>query len=317
VHRMDSIETANPLLDLTQGVRSGRERLARWMAFICAAVTVLITGGIITVLLVNAAEFFADWPVWDFLTGTKWSPAIEPVEYGVLPLVCGTLIITAGSAIIALPLGVAAAVYLSEYARPRVRAVVKPCLEILAGVPTVVYGYFALVYVTPGLKSVFPTISTFNTLSASIVVGIMIIPFVASISEDAIRAVPKSLRMAGYGLGASKFSVIVRIVIPAAFSGIIASFILALSRAIGETMAVTIAAGQTPRLVNLLNLDETFLRPAETMTAAMVNIGMSDVTGDSLAYRSLFAIGLVLFCMTFLMNILGSWVTSRFREKYE
>ena len=314
---MDSIETANPLLDLTQGVRTGRERLARWMAFICAAVTVLITGGIITVLLVNAAEFFADWPVWDFLTGTKWSPAIEPVEYGVLPLVCGTLIITAGSAIIALPLGVAAAVYLSEYARPRVRAVVKPCLEILAGVPTVVYGYFALVYVTPGLKSVFPTISTFNTLSASIVVGIMIIPFVASISEDAIRAVPKSLRMAGYGLGASKFSVIVRIVIPAAFSGIIASFILALSRAIGETMAVTIAAGQTPRLVNLLNLDETFLRPAETMTAAMVNIGMSDVTGDSLAYRSLFAIGLVLFCMTFLMNILGSWVTSRFREKYE
>ena len=314
---MDSIETAKALLDLTQGVRTGRERLARWMAFICAAATVLITGGIITVLLVNAAEFFADWPVWDFLTGTKWSPAIEPVEYGVLPLVCGTLIITAGSAIIALPLGVAAAVYLSEYARPRVRAVVKPCLEILAGVPTVVYGYFALVYVTPALKGVFPTISTFNTLSASIVVGIMIIPFVASISEDAIRAVPKSLRMAGYGLGASKFSVIIRILIPAAFSGIIASFILALSRAIGETMAVTIAAGQTPRLVNLLNLDDTFLRPAETMTAAMVNIGMSDVTGDSLAYRSLFAIGLVLFCMTFLMNILGSWVTSRFREKYE
>ena len=314
---MDGVETTEAMLDLTRGIRTGRERLARWVAFICAALTVLITGGIITVLLVNAVEFFVDWPVWDFLTGTKWSPAIEPVDYGVLPLISGTLVITLGSAIIALPLGVAAAVYLSEYARPRVRAVVKPCLEILAGVPTVVYGYFALVYVTPALKGVFPTISTFNTLSASIVVGIMIIPFVASISEDAIRAVPKSLRMAGYGLGASKFSVIIRILIPAAFSGIIASFILALSRAIGETMAVTIAAGQTPRLVNLLNLDDTFLRPAETMTAAMVNIGMSDVTGDSLAYRSLFAIGLVLFCMTFLMNILGSWVTSRFREKYE
>ena len=314
---MNSIETPNPPLDLTRGVHSGRERIARWSAFTCAAVTVLTTAGIITVLVVHAAEFFADWSVWDFLTDTKWSPAIEPVEFGVLPLVCGTLIITVGAAIIALPLGVAAAVYLSEYARPRVRAVVKPCLEILAGVPTVVYGYFALVYITPGLKGIFPTISTFNTLSASIVVGIMIIPFVASISEDAIRAVPKSLRMAGYGLGASKFSVVVRVVIPAAFSGIIASFILALSRAIGETMAVTIAAGQSPRLANLLDLEDTFLQPAETMTAAMVNIGMSDVTGDSLAYRSLFAIGLLLFCMTFVMNIFGAWVTSRFREKYE
>ena len=311
------MERAKTPLELTRGVHPARERLARSAAFFCAAVTVLTTAGIITVLLVNAAEFFADWPVWDFLTGTKWSPAIEPVEYGVLPLVYGTLIVTLGSAVIALPLGVAAAVYLSEYARPKVRAVVKPLLEILAGVPTVVYGYFALVYVTPALKNIFPTISTFNTLSASIVVGIMIIPFVASISEDAIRAVPRSLRMAGYALGASKFSVVIRVVIPAAFSGITASFILALSRAIGETMAVTIAAGQTPRLANPLNLAETFLRPAETMTAAMVNIGMSDVTGDSLAYRSLFAIGLVLFGMTFLMNILGAWVTSRFREKYE
>ena len=314
---MDTTDNADLPLDLTRGVHLGRERFARSAVFVCAAVTVLTTGGIIAVLLIHAAEFFADWSVWDFLTGTQWSPAIEPVQYGVLPLVCGTLVITLGSAIIALPLGVAAAVYLSEYARPKVRAVVKPMLEILAGVPTVVYGYFALVYITPWLKNVFPSISTFNTLSASIVVGIMIIPFVASISEDAIRAVPKSLRMAGYGLGATRFSVVVRVVIPAAFSGIIASFILALSRAIGETMAVTIAAGQSPRIANLLNLEDTFLRPIETMTAAMVNIGMSDVTGDSLAYRSLFAIGLVLFCMTFMMNILGSWVTSRFREKYE
>lgn len=314
---MNSTDDNIPSLDLTRGVQPGRERIVRSAVFLCAAMTVLTTGGIISVLVVHAADFFADYPVWDFLTGTKWSPAIEPVSYGVLPLVCGTLVIMIGSAIIALPLGLAAAVYLSEYAGPRVRAVVKPVLEILAGVPTVVYGYFALVYITPALRGVFPSISTFNTLSASIVVAIMIIPFVASISEDAIRAVPKSLRMGGYALGASKFSVIVRVVIPAGFSGIIASFILALSRAIGETMAVTIAAGQSPRLANLLNLEDTFLQPAETMTAAMVNIGMSDVTGDSLAYRSLFAIGLVLFCMTFAMNVLGSWVTSRFQEKYE
>ncbi len=314
---MDALQTAKPSLDLTRAVHPGRELFARAGVFSCAAVTVLVTGGIIAVLLFNALEFFADWPVWDFLTGRKWSPAIEPVEYGVLPLISGTLVVTLGSAIIALPLGVAAAVYLSEYARPKVRAVLKPLLEILAGVPTVVYGYFALVYITPALGRIFPAISTFNALSASIVVGIMIIPFVASISEDALRAVPRSLRMAGYGLGASKVSVVIRVVIPAAFSGIVASFVLAFSRAIGETMAVTIAAGQSPRLANLLNLQETLLRPIETMTAAMVNIGMSDVTGDSLAYRSLFAIGLVLFCITFLMNIIGSCVTSRYREKYE
>lgn len=304
-------------LDLTQAVHPRRERAIRGIAFLCAAITILVTGGIIAVLLFNAADFFADWPVWKFLTGTKWSPAIEPVEFGVLPLISGTLVITLGSAMIALPLGVASAVYLSEYARPRVRSIVKPFLEILSGVPTVVYGYFALVYITPALGHVFPTISTFNALSASIVVGIMIIPFVASISEDAMRAVPMSLRMAGYALGGSKFSVIIRVVVPAAFSGIIASFVLALSRAIGETMAVTIAAGQTPRMPELLNLHETMLRPIETMTAAMVNIGISDVTGTSLAYRSLFAIGLVLFCMTFTMNVIGSYVTSRYREKYE
>jgi len=304
-------------LDLTRAIHPTSERMVRWAVRACAALTVVITGGIVLVLLVNALDFFVAWPVWKFLTGTNWSPAIEPVSFGVLPLVSGTLVVMVGSALIALPLGVAAAVYLSEYASPRVRAVVKPFLEVLAGVPTVVYGYFALVYITPALRDVFPTISTFNALSASIVVGIMIIPFVASISEDAMRSVPRSLRMAGYAMGDRKFSVVIRVVIPAALSGIIASFILALSRAIGETMAVTIAAGQSPRLISLLNLDETMLRPIETMTAAMVNIGISDVTGDSPAYRSLFAIGLVLFAMTFLMNILGAWVTGRYREKYE
>ena len=313
---LDGVEI-NSGLDLRRAVHPGRERLVRGVAFLCAIVTVLLTGGIIVVLLVNAAEFFSKWPIWRFLTDTKWSPAIEPVEYGVVPLISGTLVVTLGAAVIALPLGVAAAVYLSEFANPKVRGIVKPVLEILAGVPTVVYGYFALVYITPALGHIFPSISTFNALSASIVVGIMIIPLVASVSEDAMRAVPRSLRMAGYGLGGSKFSVVIRVVIPAAFSGIVASFILAFSRAIGETMAVTIAAGQSPRMANLLDLEETLLRPIETMTAAMVNIGMSDVTGDSVAYRSLFAIGLVLFCITFLVNIIGSYVTSRYREKYE
>ena len=269
------------------------------------------------VLFVNAAKFFAEQPIGSFLTGTSWSPAIEPFEFGILPLISGTLVITIGAAAVSLPLGVATAVYLSEFARPKVRAVIKPFLEILAGIPTVVYGYFALVYITPALARIFPSISTFNALSASIVVGVMIIPLIASISEDAMRAVPNSLRMAGYGMGARKFSVVLRVIIPAAISGIIASFILALSRAIGETMAVTIAAGQTPRMANIFDLDQTLLRPIETMTAAMVNIGISDVAGDSLAYKSLFAIGLVLFVMTFIMNILGSFVTSNVREKYE
>ncbi|MBS3733657.1 MAG: phosphate ABC transporter permease subunit PstC [Phycisphaerae bacterium] len=307
----------NAKLDLTEPIRPGAERVVRWLVFVCAVLTVLITGGIVVVLLVNAFGFFADIPVWEFLSGTRWSPAIQPAEFGVLPLISGTLVITVGSAAIALPLGVAAAVYLSEYARPGIRKVLKPLLEILAGVPTVVYGYLALVYITPALARIFPTISTFNALSASIVVGIMIIPLVASISEDAMRAVPHSLRMASYGLGASKFSTIVRVVIPAAFSGIVASFILALSRAIGETMAVTIAAGQNPKLLSLLNLDETMLGPIETMTAAMVNIGTSELEGEATAYKSLFAIGLTLFCITFLMNIIGALVTSRYKEQYE
>lgn len=305
------------MFDLTQPIQRRRENLYRVFILICAVITVLITGGIITVLLINAGKFFVDQSIWSFLSGTRWSPAIEPYEFGILPLISGTLVVTIGAAVISLPLGVATAVYLSEFARPKVRAVIKPFLEILAGIPTVVYGYFALVYITPALAKIFPSISTFNALSASIVVGIMIIPFIASISEDAMRAVPKSLRMAGYGLGARKFSVVVRVIVPAAISGIIASFILAISRAIGETMAVTIAAGQTPRMANILNLDETLLSPIETMTAAMVNIGISDVAGDSLAYKSLFAIGVVLFAITFLMNIFGSLATSKFREKYE
>jgi phosphate transport system permease protein len=262
-------------------------------------------------------DFFRSVSIFEFLTRTRWSPTIKPTQFGVLPLISGTLTFTLCTALIALPVGLLAAIYLSEYASEKVRGIMKPALEILAGIPTVVYGYFALVYITPLLRRIFPGISTFNVLSASIVVAIMIIPTVASISEDAMRAVPNSLRLAGYGLGVTKFQVSTTIVLPAALSGIVSSFILGISRAIGETMAVTIAGGNLSRIVNPLKPAEAFLQPIQTMTAAMVEIGTSDVTGDSVAYKSLFAIGLTLFLLTLVLNIISQFIKSRYREKYE
>jgi len=283
---------------------------------ICAFVSVLTTIGVIITLLVEAGGFFSKVSIISFFTGTRWSPMIKPVEFGVLPLISGTLAFTFSTALLGLPTGLLAAIYLSEYANKSFRAVVKPALEVLAGIPTVVYGYFALVYITPLLRNIFPAIRTFNILSASIVVGIMIIPTVASISEDALRAVPFSLREAGYGLGATRFKVTTTIVIPAALSGIVSSFILGISRAIGETMAVTIAGGNLARMINPLKPASIFLEPVQTMTAAMVEIGMSDVTGDSLAYKSLFAIGLTLFIITLVLNLISQYLKSKFREKY-
>ena len=304
-------------LDLSQtgAHRTMRESVARWIFFGCAVLTVLATIGIIVVLVTNSLDFFAEYSPLDFVTGTRWSPTIKD-EFGILPLLSGTLIITFGSATIALPVGVATAVYLSEFASPRVRGIIKPFLEVLAGVPTVVYGYFALVYITPAFQYFMPQMSTFNATSAAVVVGIMIIPFVSSISEDAMHAVPDSLRQASYGLGATKFHTTVKVVIPAAISGIISSFILAFSRAIGETMAVTIAAGQTARLFDPTAPQEMLLMPVQTMTAAMVNLGRSDVSGQSLAYRSLFAVGLALFVITFAMNLIGEYVSAKYQEKY-
>ncbi|WP_262180840.1 phosphate ABC transporter permease subunit PstC [Haloarcula laminariae] len=296
--------------------RSGREQLYRGIFLTCGILSVLTTVGIIVALLSDAVAFWSAVPITDFLLGTEWSPDIGGT-YGVLPLVSGTLIITFGSALISLPIGVLTAIYLSEYASDRVRSILKPTLEILAGVPTVVYGFFALVYITPLLEGAFPTISTFNALSASIVVGIMIIPMVSSISEDAMSSVPDSLREASYGLGATKFEVSTTVVVPAAVSGIVSSFILALSRAIGETMAVTIAAGAKSRLVNPLDPGAAFLDSVETMTAAMINIGKSDVDPGSTTYKSLFAIGLTLFAITFAMNVVSNLVAQRYREEYE
>ncbi|SFG52259.1 phosphate transport system permease protein [Halopelagius inordinatus] len=311
--------------DLTrQTENSPRELLTRSFFFLCAALSVVTTVSIVALLVTEAAKFFTitaplmgiegqTASIVEFLTGTTWQ--INSQEFGVLALVSATLLITIGSAIIALPLGVATAIYLSEYASKQARSVLKPALEILAGVPTVVYGFFALIYITPALEVVLPSIGTFNLLSASIVVGIMIIPMVASISEDAMSAVPDELRQAGYGMGATKFDVSTGVVVPAALSGIFSSFILALSRAIGETMAVTVAAGSQAKFLNPLN-PASFLEGALPMTAAMVQLLTGDITGGGLAYRSLFAIGLVLFVITLVMNLISDIVAQRYREEY-
>ncbi|MDQ2054772.1 MULTISPECIES: phosphate ABC transporter permease subunit PstC [Halobellus] len=316
----DELET-----DLTrQTENSPRELLTRTFFFLCAALSIVTTISIVVLLVTEAAKFFTitaplmgvtgeTASLVDFLTGTTWQ--INSGEFGVLALVSATLMITIGSAVIAIPLGVATAIYLSEYASQRARSVLKPALEILAGVPTVVYGFFALIYITPALATVIPQIGTFNMLSASIVVGIMIIPMVASISEDAMSAVPDDLRQAGYGMGATKFDVATGIVVPAALSGIFSSFILALSRAIGETMAVTIAAGSRAQFLNPVN-PASFLEGSLPMTAAMVQLLLGDITGGGLAYRSLFAIGLVLFVITLVMNVISDFVAQRYREEY-
>jgi phosphate transport system permease protein len=311
--------------DLTRRTENAlQELLTRSFFFLCAALSIVTTISIVVLLVTEAAKFFTltaplvgvtgeTASIVEFLTGTTWQ--IHNQEFGVLALVSSTLMVTIGSAVIALPLGVATAIYLSEYASPQLRSVLKPALEILAGVPTVVYGFFALVYITPLFKPILPSIGTFNMLSASIVVGIMIIPMVASISEDAMSAVPEELRQAGYGMGATKFDVSTGIVVPAALSGIVSSFILALSRAIGETMAVTIAAGSQAQFLNPLN-PASYLEGALPMTAAMVQLLTGDITGGGLAYRSLFAIGLTLFVITLVMNIISDVVAQRYREEY-
>jgi len=283
----------------------------------CAFISIVTTISIVLVLMVETTDFFREVSIKEFVLGFRWSPTIKPTSFGIWPLVSGTLYFTFVTALIALPTGLLAAVFLSEYAGRRLRSTIKPALEILAGIPTVVYGYFALVYITPLLRTLMPGIKTFNVLSASIVVAIMIIPTVASISEDAIRAVPQSLRQAGLGLGVTKFQITTTIVLPASLSGIISSFILGISRAIGETMAVTIAGGNLARLVNPFKSAEALLKPIQTMTAAIVEIGMSDVTGDSTAYKSLFAVGFTLFLMTLTLNVVSQIIKSRYQEKYQ
>ncbi|MDZ7849745.1 MAG: phosphate ABC transporter permease subunit PstC [Halodesulfurarchaeum sp.] len=316
-----------PDLSGNRGFQALRERIYAAVFFAFAAATVLTTVAIFITLLGDALQFFTAYSPIAFLTGMDWSPSLEPVSFGVLPLVFGTLVVTATAAVIAIPVGTLTAVYLSEYAPERTRAVLKPLLEILAGVPTVIYGFFALVYVTPLIDFFFPGVSTFNVLSASLMVGIMTIPMVSSISEDAMSAVPDSLRQAGYGMGATKYEVTTDIILPAATSGIVSSYILAISRAIGETMIVTVAMGmqssipvvQTAEILGVgipfVHPGEVFLNSGQTMTAAMVQIANSDIAGGTQAYRSLFAIGLTLFAITLLMNVVSNVISERYREE--
>jgi phosphate transport system permease protein len=291
--------------------RLWQERGVRGVLFACGGVSILTTAGIVVVLVWESLGFFAEVSPWEFLTGTQWTPLFKPQNFGVLPLVAGSMLVAVGASLIALPVGLASAIYLAEYAPSRARKILKPVLEVLAGIPTVVYGYFALTFITPMIRQVFPGTGVFNAASAAIVVGIMIIPMVASLSEDAIFAVPRSLREAAYGLGANKFETVTRVVVPASLSGIVASFILAISRAIGETMAVTLAAGATPKLtVNPLE-------SIQTMTAYIVQVSLGDTPFGTIEYRTIFAVGLLLFVITLSMNILSRIVLRRFREVYE
>jgi len=293
------------------GARRRKEVIIRNVLFAFSAVSILTTIGIVFALVREAFGFFREVSVFEFLTGTEWTPLFRPPRFGVLPLIAGSVLIAAGAALVALPVGLAAAIYLSEYAHGRVRRIIKPMLEILAGVPTVVYGYFALTFVTPLLRSIWPQVEVFNGASAALVMGVMIIPMVSSLSEDALSAVPRALREGAYALGATRFEVATRTVVPAALSGIFASFILAISRAIGETMIVTIAAGLTPKLT--LNPFESI----ETMTAYIASTAAGDVPHGTVEYQTIFAVALTLFAITLLMNIISNVVLARYREVYE
>jgi phosphate transport system permease protein len=286
------------------------EYLIEWTLFLCALLSIGTTAGIIVVLAIETLAFFREVPVMEFLFGTEWTPLFATPRFGVLPLVAGTALVSSIAMVVALPMGLLSAIYLSEYADPRIRRAVKPVLEILAGIPTVVYGYFALLFVTPILQRFIPGLAGFNALGPGIVMGIMILPLVSSLAEDAMQAVPRGLREGSYALGATKMQTSIRVVVPAALSGITAAFILAASRAIGETMIVAIAAGQQPRLT------WNPMVPIETMTAYIVQVSMGDTPQGTLEYRTIFAVGALLFLSTFVLNLASAWLRERFRQEY-
>jgi|TARA_B110000438_G_scaffold50248_1_gene50756 phosphate transport system permease protein len=279
---------------------------------LCASVTVVTTLGIVAILLFEGLSFFKEVSAFEFFTGTKWTPLFTSKGFGVLPLVSGTLLIGIGAALVALPLGTLTAIFLSEYASPRVRSILKPSVEVLSGIPTVVYGYFALTFISPFIKGyIWPDAGPYMAISAIIVVGIMIVPIIASISDDALRAVPKELREAAYGVGANRLEVTTRVAFPAALSGIVASYILAISRAIGETMAVTIAAGARP------NLTANPFEAVQTMTAYIVSVSLGDTPHGTIEFKTIFAVGLTLFFMTLIMNLISARITRKYREVYD
>ena len=300
-----------PQEDLTQQIyNSPKERAIKYLLGACALVSVLTTIGIAAVLIIESIPFFRTVSLAEFFGDTRWTPQFANKHFGIWALLSGTVLVTVISAVVALPIGLASAIFISEYASKWVRKTLKPGLELLAGVPTVVYGYFALTFVTPLLQTFIPGLGVYNALSGGIVVGIMIIPMVASLSEDALQAVPDSLAQAAYALGATKFETVLSVNVPAAFSGIMASFILAISRAIGETMIVTLAAGATPKMT---------LNPAEsiqTMTAFIVQVSKGDTPQGTIVYQSIFAVGLVLFLITLVMNIIANRITLHYQERY-
>ena len=310
-----AITTSSPVIARqTTGALARRrvfEQLIHAFLFVCAGISVVTTVSIVVVLLVESVQFFFDVSIFEFFTETRWTPLLKPKHFGILPLLSGTMLIAVGSALVSIPIGLGTAVYLSEYAPSRLREVLKPVVEVLAGIPSVVYGYFAIVTISPFVRSMFPSAGPFNAASACVVVGIMTLPMVISLSEDALRAVPRSLRQGAYALGATKYDVTVQVVVPAAMSGIVASFLLAISRAIGETMAVTLAAGATPRAT--LNPLESI----QTMTAYIIQISQGDTSAGTVEYRTIFAVGLSLFVATLLINLLAQWFLTQVREKYE
>jgi phosphate transport system permease protein len=287
------------------------ELLIKGLLGLCALISVATTVGIVVSLLLPAIEFFREVSPVDFFTGTDWAPLFEPASFGVLPLVAATFAVTFWALVVAIPFGLGTAIYLSEYASTRTRDVLKPILEILAGIPTVVYGYFALTAVTPLLRDLGVQVDIFNVLAGGLVIGVMLIPTVASLSEDAMAAVPQGLRDGAYGLGADRLQVATRVVVPAATSGIVASFVLAISRAVGETMIVLIAVGQLPQLT----LDPR--ATVETLTAFIGATGNGDVPTGSIEYKTIFAVGLTLFALTFVMNLVSIRLVRRFREEYD
>ena len=296
-------------------LRASRRRLGedvvKGVLAVCALISVATTVGIVVALFVPALEFFQEVSIADFLGGTEWAPLFEPAHFGVLPLIAGTLLVTAIASAVAMPFGLGAAIYLSEYASPRMRGFLKPAFETLAGIPTIVFGYFALTFMTPLLRDLGIDVDIFNTLSAGLVMGVMLMPTVASLSEDAMGAVPRDLRDGAYALGSTKVQVATRIVVPAAVSGIVASFVLAISRAVGETMIVLVAMGQQPTL--------TFdpREAAEAMTAFIAATGAGDVPTGSLEYKTIFAVGATLFVLTLAMNVVAIRLVRKYREVYE
>lgn len=290
--------------------RNVRERVIEFILMLAALSAVLTTFAIVAVLIYESLSFFKGVSVIEFLTDTQWTPLFEDAHFGIMPLVAGTLTTSFIALCVAIPLGTVGAIYLSEFASHKVREIVKPILELLVGVPTVVFGYFALLFVTPLLQTIFPELPGFNMLGPGIVIGIMIIPYISSVAEDAMRAVPMSMREGSYAMGATRFQTAVKVVTPAALSGIIAAYILAISRAVGETMVVAIAAGQQPTL--------TFnpMESAATITAYIVQVALGDLPHGSIGYQSIFAAGLVLMLMTLTFNILGHLARKKFRQNY-